>query len=455
MDERDLVKQVRAFASSELRMNILLCLKNGEKDINDLQKELGGRNTTILHAIKDMSDSDLITKNRYGYKLTNLGKIKTSVLDNVMSVFENLENNPDFWLNHDISSIPPEILDRLSMLFQSEIICSDPSTPLKCHEILVSMLSRSKKICAILPVLIFPKESDIFINNLRKGSQVDLLITDKVAGTLLNEDGMLAPEIKKSLRFENFKLRLTTDDIKLALIVTESFVYLGLWRHDGVYDVGSGTIYSGKCAVAWGLQLFEYFSEDCSDVDEDELMRLSSSQKFSAFDGAQAVPYTERGSSLAGADTIMLVEDNVGHAAFIRRLFDECDSKWNFHHVMHLRDALRWIEDNKDGSFMVIADYLLPDGCGLDLAGNAENPLEVGFPLIILTGFGSEKIAVQAFKSGAMDYVVKDAESIQKLPEIARETLHKWCEYKRQEPAKDDVQDLGETRSGQKRALKT
>jgi len=447
MDERDLVKQVKAFASSELRMNILLCLKNDEKDINDLQKELGGRNTTILHAIKDMSDSDLITKDRYGYKLTNLGKIKTSVLDNVISVFENLETNPDFWLNHDISSIPPDILDRLSMLFQSEIICSDPSTPLKCHESLVSMLSKSKKIHAILPVLIFPKESDIFINALRKGSHVDLLITDKVAGTLLNEDGMLAPEFKKSLKFENFKLHLSTDDIKFALIVTESFVYLGLWRHDGVYDVGCGTIYIGECAVTWGMQLFEYYSANSSDVDEQELMAVSLSQKLSYFDETAVVPYKGQESSPAEVDTIMLVEDNVAHAAFIRRLFYESNSKLDINHVMNLRDALRWVEDNKDRSFLIIADYLLPDGRGLDLAGNAESPLEVGFPLIILTGFGSEKIAVQAFKSGAMDYVVKDAESMHKLPEIAKRSIFKWREYKGQKLKKDDMQ--GSTKLGE------
>jgi FixJ family two-component response regulator len=338
------------------------------------------------------------------------------------------------------------------------MICSDPSTPLKCHESLALMLSRSKKICAILPVLIFPKESEIFINSLRKGSRVDMLITDTVAGFLLNENGMLAPEFKKSLKFENFKLRLTTDDIKLALVVTESFVYLGLWRHDGVYDVGCGTIYSGKCAVTWGTQLFEYYSERATDVGEQELMKLSASQKLSAFGGAEAVSYTVTGSSSEKANTIMLVEDNVGHAAFIRRLFDEDDSNWSFHHVMHLRDALRWIEENKDISFIIIADYLLPDGCGLDLAGNAENPLEVGFPLIILTGFGSEKIAVRAFKSGAIDYVVKDAESMQKLPKIAERALFKWGEYKGEKLEKDDVQDItkpGDAKSGQKRALKT
>ncbi len=451
MNERDLVKQIRAFASSELRMNILLCLKSGEKDTNDLQKELGGRNTTILHAIKDMSDSNLIVKNGDGYTLTNLGKIKTSVLDNVMTVFEKLEDNPDFWLNHDISSIPQGILDRLGMLFSSEIISSDPSTPLKCHESLISMLSRSKRISAILPALIFPKESDIFINALRRGSQVDLLITDDLARSLIEVDGNIAPEFKKSLKFENFRLRMTNDDIRLALIVTESFVYLGLWRHDGVYDVGSGTIYSGNCAVTWGMELFEHYSWRSSDIGERYLLEASL-RRPSPFGEMEAV--AEEGPDSAEAHSIMLVEDNVGHAAFIRRLFEESDSRWRIHHVMSLRDALRWIEEKRDGPFLVIADYLLPDGCGLDLAGNAKTPLEVGFPLIILTGFGSEKIAVQSFKSGAIDYVVKDAESMQKLPEIVKGDLRKWEEQLRQGRGRDGLQHPGEVESGGSGKLK-
>jgi len=437
MNERDLVKQVRVFASSELRMNILLSLKNKEMDVNDLQKELGGRNTTILHAVKDLIDIDLITKGRYGYKLTNLGKIKTSVLDNVMRVFENLEKNPDFWLNHDISSIPPEFLDRLNMLFQSEIIYPEPSTPLKCHEKLVSMLTKSKNICAILPALIFPKDSDIFVSALRKGSRADLLITDKTIGTLFDEDGALSPEFRQALKFENFKLRLTSSDIKQVLIVTESFVYMGLWRNDGVYDVGSGTIYTGDCAVTWGLQLFKYYFDTSSDLREVDLMKAYSSVGRSSLDSASS----ESGRGLVpDEETVVLVEDNMGHAAFIRRLFEGEEPRWNFHHVVNLRDALKWIKDNKDRSFLVIADYLLPDGCGLDLARDAENPQEVGFPLIILTGFGSEKIAVQAFKSGAMDYMVKDADSMQKLPMNARKVLRKWREYKKDDLVKERKQ---------------
>lgn len=76
-----------------------------------------------------MSDEDLIYRGRYGYKLTNLGSIRTSVLEGVIAVLADLEARPDFWLNHDISSIPPEMLDRLSMLLRSEMISPDPTTP--------------------------------------------------------------------------------------------------------------------------------------------------------------------------------------------------------------------------------------------------------------------------------------------------------------------------------------
>lgn len=431
MDRRETVKRVKLFASSELKMNILLCLKYREMDINDLQALLGGRNTTILHAIRDMSDEDLISRGRYGYKLTNLGKIRSSVLESLMAVLTDLEARPDYWLNHDISGIPPEMLERLSMLLGSETISSDPASPLECHQRLESMLSSSKKISAILPVLIFPKDSKVFINFLRRGCRVDLLMTEKIAGSFLEDGSISATEVERAFKFENFRFRLIDDDIRLALFVTESFLYLGLYREDCVYDVGSGTIYLGESAIAWGMELFEYYARRSRDLDEGDLVRISRSctqpeEEVPAPAAEDAVPFV-----------VMIVEDDLGHATLIRRIFEESSSRWRVHHASQLRDALRWIEENNGRPFLVVADYLLPDGCGLDLAGKAERPLEVGFPLIILTGFGSEKIAAQAFKAGAIDYVVKEADSMQRLPEIAEEALLRWRELKRRAAAEE------------------
>jgi diguanylate cyclase (GGDEF)-like protein/PAS domain S-box-containing protein len=56
---------------------------------------------------------------------------------------------------------------------------------------------------------------------------------------------------------------------------------------------------------------------------------------------------------------------------------------------------------------VLIVDYSMPVYGGIDvikvLEGNPASP-----PIIMLTGHGSEKVAVEALKSGAADYIVKD-----------------------------------------------
>ena len=56
------------------------------------------------------------------------------------------------------------------------------------------------------------------------------------------------------------------------------------------------------------------------------------------------------------------------------------------------------------GFDLILLDYLLPDGTGLDLLA------ETDVPAIILTGCGSELVAAEAMRKGAFDYLAKDAE---------------------------------------------
>lgn len=82
-------------------------------------------------------------------------------------------------------------------------------------------------------------------------------------------------------------------------------------------------------------------------------------------------------------NTVLLVEDEESHAAFITRVFEENSSAWKIDHVSTLADALKWLKENKNKSFLVISDYRLPDGTGLDLTKDANSPEKVGYPLII------------------------------------------------------------------------
>ncbi len=54
----------------------------------------------------------------------------------------------------------------------------------------------------------------------------------------------------------------------------------------------------------------------------------------------------------------------------------------------------------------MLLDYSLPDLNGLDFLSQLEN---TSFPILMLTGHGDEKIAVEAMKLGVQDYLVKDS----------------------------------------------
>jgi DNA-binding NtrC family response regulator len=132
----------------------------------------------------------------------------------------------------------------------------------------------------------------------------------------------------------------------------------------------------------------------------------------------------------SGTKTILLVEDEDAHAAVISRFFEDDSPEWSIHHVTNISDARKWLEQNSTrsemGVVLVISDFRLPDGVGLELAKDAKIPEEVGFPLIILTGVGSQELAVKTLKSGAMDYVVKGADQLRQLPRIAVHVIREW-----------------------------
>ena len=69
----------------------------------------------------------------------------------------------------------------------------------------------------------------------------------------------------------------------------------------------------------------------------------------------------------------------------------------------------------------MIADWLLPDGEGLDLLRG--QPPAVMPPVVIMTSHGSERVAVEAMRAGAVDYVVKSEVALADLPHLAERAV--------------------------------
>lgn len=262
-DKYDLAEDsLKSFTRSKVRTKILLCLKDGDKNTSDLEKEMGIRNTTILHAIKGMTDSDLVTRADKGYGLTNLGKMQAYMLTDMIDFVLVLEEHGDFWLTHDISAIPESLLTRVGMLSKSEIIEGDPADILKTQEFFISELRRSTMIRGLSPIII-PGYAEAMATAVMNGAEVDLILTKPILDIVFKEYSEI---LKQLLELGNFRLYRIDMEVTAAFTVTNSLFSLGLFRINGGYDVGKDLNCIGETAIEWGDELFDHYLSKANQI---------------------------------------------------------------------------------------------------------------------------------------------------------------------------------------------
>ena len=120
--------------------------------------------------------------------------------------------------------------------------------------------------------------------------------------------------------------------------------------------------------------------------------------------------------------TILLIEDEPAHAELVRRAFQSRGKQFELITVSTLNGAFKIIEDKRPD--LIITDWALPDGDGGRLLSHAVRNGDL--PVIVMTSYGNEQTAVEAIRSGALDYVVKSAETMSDMPHVAERALREW-----------------------------
>jgi len=110
--------------------------------------------------------------------------------------------------------------------------------------------------------------------------------------------------------------------------------------------------------------------------------------------------------------SVLLVEDDPDHALLAKEAL-ECALDRAV--VSHAPDAASAVELCRGATWsLVVLDQHLPDGNGIDLVQTLRN-LAPDVPVVMLTGEGSEHLAVEAFRHGVSDYVVKSNGFLEEL----------------------------------------
>ena len=114
---------------------------------------------------------------------------------------------------------------------------------------------------------------------------------------------------------------------------------------------------------------------------------------------------------------VLVVDDSPEDTRIIRRLLTRCRAGGV--RVMSADSTTRGLERlQSEGADLILLDYMMPEEDGLAFLRRLTGVLKLP-PVILLTGQGNERLAVEAVRSGAYDYVPKD----ELTPELLSETI--------------------------------
>ncbi|HOE10917.1 MAG TPA: response regulator [bacterium] len=123
---------------------------------------------------------------------------------------------------------------------------------------------------------------------------------------------------------------------------------------------------------------------------------------------------------------VLIVENNEQDCVAVRKALQRGQSRWEIEECVRGEDALEQIRKKPFHYHVALIDHRLPGMSGLVLCKRllAEG---IPVPLAIITGDGSEELAVEALKAGVADYIIKDPGQgyLQQLPVVLQDVVRK------------------------------
>ncbi len=140
---------------------------------------------------------------------------------------------------------------------------------------------------------------------------------------------------------------------------------------------------------------------------------------------------------------ILLVEDNEHDRLAFHRAFRKSDMSVEITEYIRAEEALQRLRDDASSFDIVVTDYKLPGMTGLGLCEELLK-YKIPLPLVLLTGAGSEHLAVDALKAGVNDYIIKDPNGgyLDLLPIVLPEVVQQYQDRLARQQAEEKIRKL-------------
>jgi len=243
--------------SSDKRRSLLLLLQDGPKTIGEIMKVLAFPRTGMLPQIRILEERNLVKREGKKYALTGIGLMIIKRLEPLVKTVEVIEKQELFWQEHDIGSIPPELLMKIDQLGNYQVIESSIEEIYEPHKEFLDNVSKSKKLLGISPI-VHPVYPDFFLELARNGTEVSLILTEKAFNKIETE---YYDKLARGLDLKNLSFYILDEDIKLACVVSDIFCSISFFLKNGVFDSRKDLMSFDRSSLLWGEELFNYYRE--------------------------------------------------------------------------------------------------------------------------------------------------------------------------------------------------
>ena len=251
-------KNVKYLLTSNMRTKIILAVYRRSKNLDELRKELNKPSASILHGLKELETINIVQRTDKKYRLTSNGYLLAT---NMVKLIENwyvINQEKSFWNIHITRDIPEEILKKIYLLKDVEIITSTTSDLSNAFNRYIKLISGTSKMKIILPIY-SENHFQHIIQNLSDDTLQDLeLIVNREVLNSIKKNKLLKNALLKNRKVKVFCVR---KNLKLFLTCSDSFMSLTLFFKDEHYDDSQLLIGKSRNSRKWAYLLFDYYKK--------------------------------------------------------------------------------------------------------------------------------------------------------------------------------------------------
>jgi predicted transcriptional regulator len=252
-------KLIQSIYSSRLKIQILLALAGGPKSLSDLRDTTGSTSQALIPKIRGLERLALIEPQANGYSHTTLGAIITKKIENFIITLGEAQQHRDFWANHDLTTLPPQFLDDIGQLIDSDIQFDTASDVLHVYSNFIRILDEADYILGISSMM-SPEIANVIGTRVATGKSLELIVDQTIHRQLTMEPFLT--QTKQLLASKNFRVWVVDAPLGIGVTVTNKHLSLGFNSRDGkVYDSTTDLYSTDPKALEWGHRLFNYFKQ--------------------------------------------------------------------------------------------------------------------------------------------------------------------------------------------------